>query len=518
MTIVSAPAHDAAPGVALARGAGVNLLALAASNFRGLFTLSIAWLMGSEALGIFALSWTATDLIATVAMLGLDSALLTKIPRQMALNDAAGARSIWRHATRLALAVSVAAAAAGAPLVLFLPGIGTGVRADLATPMALMLVAVPGVVLYRVSNAASRGMKVMHHDLYSRGLAEWTVSLVVFLGAWASGAGRLAPSWAVVAGGTASGVTAFLLARRLFAPERSTRPAVGAGTSAPYPMTQLLGDSLPIAAYTLINNLIMRLDVLMLGAYVGRAPGLTLETLGIYAAAVEVAGGLRKVNQAFNPIFIPIVSAQGARGDREGMQESYGYLGRWMLAVLLPSVAVLALAGSAIMSIFGPGFDRGAVWLAIVGAASALNVFAGAGESLIMIERPSLNVLNSSSACLAAVVAGWWLIPELGPAGAAIAQLVPYALLAVLRHVELRTFFAWEWQWRPLMRPLVAVLLALPIALLVRMLVEGDRAGIAAAILFVAAYLGAWRVLGLEAQDRLVIGGFRGTPSLQVER
>ncbi len=112
----------------------------------------------------------------------------------------------------------------------------------------------------------------------------------------------------------------------------------------------------------------MQIDVVMLGLYVGQAPGLTLETLGIYAAAGEVATGLRRISQIFSPIFAPVVARQIAAGETSRAADSYGYLARWMLAVLLPVVAVLALSGGAIMTIFGEPFRRGGAWTPILGA------------------------------------------------------------------------------------------------------------------------------------------------------
>ena len=44
----------------------------------------------------------------------------------------------------------------------------------------------------------------------------------------------------------------------------------------------------------------MRVDVLLLGAYINRAPGVTLESFGVFCAAAEIAGGLRKVRQVFD--------------------------------------------------------------------------------------------------------------------------------------------------------------------------------------------------------------------------
>jgi len=52
----------------------------------------------------------------------------------------------------------------------------------------------------------------------------------------------------------------------------------------------------------------------MLGYFVGRAPGVTLATVGVYSAVIGTANGLRKVNQAFNPIFAPVVAGMTANG------------------------------------------------------------------------------------------------------------------------------------------------------------------------------------------------------------
>ena len=59
---------------------------------------------------------------------------------------------------------------------------------------------------------------------------------------------------------------------------------------------------------------------------------------------------------------------------------------------------VLTLSGDAIMSIYGPGFAVGGGWVAIVGAACALNAFVGLGELILMVKRPALNLVNSSIA------------------------------------------------------------------------------------------------------------------------
>ena len=186
-----------------------------------------------------------------------------------------------------------------------------------------------------------------------RGLTESFGTAVALLIAFALGARQLAPEIAAIAGTLASGLVAFALARRLFpftpVPRWPSDDLV----------RPLLSSSAPIALYDLLNIAIMRIDLIMLGWFVGRVPSVTLETLGIYAAAVEVGSGLRKVSQSFTPIFTPIVARQIAAGQIRDAEASYGYLARWMLMLLLPALVVLALAGGAIMTIFGPAFHRG---------------------------------------------------------------------------------------------------------------------------------------------------------------
>ena len=61
-----------------------------------------------------------------------------------------------------------------------------------------------------------------------------------------------------------------------------------------------------------------------------------------------------------------------------------------MLAILLPAVVVLALAGGTYHHNFGPTFHRGGAWAAVIGCGCALNAFLGLGEAILMVERPRM--------------------------------------------------------------------------------------------------------------------------------
>ncbi len=495
-----AAAHESAShGAILARGAFFNTIAFFSSNLRGIFIFLIARLLGSEILGTFGLAWSAMDLLSKFGTFGLDTSGVAFVAKAEVAGDRTGSRRIMKAALTVALGNSVVLSALGFSVV-WTFGPRLGYRPELSQAVAVMLLAIPGISLYRVSNAMSRGMAIMHHDIYSRGFTESLGTAAAFLVAIFFGFKQFAPQWAAIVGTLASGVVAYSCARRLFIPLRSS--------SAPNDKTlvpRLLRASVPITLYDFLNLGIMHLDVLMLGFFVGRVPGLTLRTLGIYAAAVQLVGGVRKVNQIFTPIFTPIIARQISAGHMSQAEATYGYLARWMLAILLPAVAVFALSGGAVMTLFGAPFYAGGVWAAIIAGACAINAFVGLGETILMIDRPQINLRNSAICFVTTIGLNLFLIPAFGALGAALGMLVPYCLQGTLRGIAITRLLHWHWPWRAMFKPWLAALAALPFALIVRLSFRGTLLELTAAAAYLGAYLIAWRLIGLDKSDRAVI-------------
>jgi O-antigen/teichoic acid export membrane protein len=242
------------------------------------------------------------------------------------------------------------------------------------------------------------------------------------------------------------------------------------------------------------------LDLITLGFFVGRAPGITLTTVGVYSAVVSTANGLRQVNQAFNPIFAPVVAGMTATGDHHRAAATYARLAQWMLWILLPLIALMAFAGGTILLIYGPAFGGGSAWLGIVATAAALNAFVSLGETVIMVQHPRLNLLHSLITCAVAVGALLWLVPRFGAMGAAFGILIPYVVQGTLRYVTLRFVFGWKDAWSDIRPPLLAALFAVIPALLVRVLLSGQAGQIASAGTFLAIFGIIWLRHHLQAR------------------
>ncbi|MDQ6654552.1 MAG: oligosaccharide flippase family protein [Verrucomicrobiota bacterium] len=475
-------------GAELKRGALTNTIALLASNFRGVFTFLVARLLGPATLGTFLVAWAATDIFSKVGIFGLDNTIVTFIARAEAAGDRARSRALFRLAALMAVAQCTALAAISITLLYFV-GARLGLDPRMVAALSIMLCALPGLALYRMSTAASRGMKVMRHDIYSRGITESTATTVAFLLAFTFGLTTYAPQIAAVVGLAASGLVALLLAASLF----RSAPARLDSFSRILEARRLLAYGAPICGYELLNATIVRLDVILLACFIGRAPGVTLASVGIYGTVVEVAWGCRKVSQAFNPILGPIVAGITAHGKQEHAAQAFGLVAQWMLWVLLPLVAVMTLAGSVILGIYGPAFRAGSIWLGIVALACATDAFFGLSETVIMVQRPRLNLLNSSIALAFSVAANLFLIQRYGMTGAAFGILLPYVLLGALRYRALLHVFRWRNPWAQISHPFRAALLALLPALVARLMFHEIIGEVLGALTFLLVYFAAWQ-------------------------
>ena len=480
----------------LKRGALLNTVALITANFRGIFTFLVARLLGPPALGIFSVAWATADLISKIGIFGLDDATTTFIARADAIGERERARTLFRLAVGLVLAQSAAIALVSIAAVrLFRAHLG--LEPQMVSALSLILIAVPGIALYRIGTSASRGMKVMQHDVYSRGITDSVATTLTFLIALAAGLTTSAPQVAAIIGITISGMVAFALASSLFRKSSQRDSSLSLRAE----IRRLLAYAAPIGAYQFLNAFILRLDLIMLAWFIGRAPGVTLVTVGVYSAVIDIASASRKVNQAFYPIFAPIVAGMTATGEHERAAATYRRLAQWMLWILLPLVAVMLLAGETILMIFGPAFRQGSMWLGIVAIACATNAFIGLGETVIMVQRPRLNLIHSVITWVIGVAANLWLIPRFGVTGAAFGILIPYIVQGVLRSTALRFVFHWPNPWRAVTPPIVAAFVAFIPALICRTLLQGIAAQITAAAIFLAIFSAGWKYRHLPLKE-----------------
>jgi O-antigen/teichoic acid export membrane protein len=490
-------AESAADGVALVQGGAVTALTQLVSLLRAVFTLLVAWILGAPALGVLAVAWSIADVLSKLGNLGLDTTVLTFIARRKELGDTSGAARVLRSSIAWGLIFSVTVASFGI-VALQLWGRALGWPDEIVRASSVMVLALPGIALYRISNGASRGMWRMRHDLYSHGLTETLGTTALFVLALSLGAGGLAPIIATVLGTWLAGLVAWWLARGLF---RDIAPAPAAEGF----HKSLLAASVPVALNNLLIIVMLRINLLLLGFMVGSVPGFTLTTLGVYAAAFELSNCIRKLQQSFGPMFTPVMAAAIARDDVLRMRRTFGQLARWMLAAQLPLLALFTLSGGLILCIYGTDYRGGALWLALLGLANVLGTFSALSGATTVVVRPSSNLFTSLLALPPQLILTLLLVRWAGPTGAALAAVASYLLQSGIRYWEIKRIFHWSWPWRDFMKPCAACLLALLPPAVLRLLWGGLVAELVAGLVFLGLYFLAWARLGMEPADRAVL-------------
>src|SRR5258708_36443990 len=127
---------------------------------------------------------------------------------------------------------------------------------------------------------------------------------------------------------------------------------------------------------------------------------------------------------------------------------------------------------------------QGGAWLGIVGIACATSAFVSLGETVIMVQRPHLNLLNSSVTCAIAFGANLWLIPRFGVMGAACGILLPYVIQGILRYGVLRLVFRWRNPWSSVRPPILTAIIAFVPPLMCRLFLPGIAGQLIAGLVF----------------------------------
>jgi len=180
-------------------------------------------------------------------------------------------------------------------------------------------------------------------------------------------------------------------------------------------------------------------------------------------------------------------------GEQERAAAAFSQVTQWMLWILLPLLAVMTFAGGTILSIYGPAFRQGSTWLIIVAVACGTNAVVGLAETVIMVQKPRVNVLNSSITCVVAFIANLFLIRSFGVMGAAFGILLSYVLLGILRYRALRFVFRWRNPWANVGAPFLGALVTLVPALVCRALISGVAGEISSSVVFLGVYFMVWR-------------------------
>ncbi|KAA1379736.1 oligosaccharide flippase family protein [Aeromicrobium fastidiosum] len=168
-----------------------------------------------------------------------------------------------------------------------------------------------------------------------------------------------------------------------------------------------------------VEILLEWLDVILVGVLT------SAEQAGIYAVVTRCARVGEIVQQAARVAVGPQISAALARGAVDEARQVYGLVTAAMIWMSWPFFVVLAVFPEAVLSIFGPGFEDGAVSLTVLSVAMALATAAGTVQTILLMGgRSSWQLADKAAALTLNVVLTVTLVPVWGIEGAAVAWAV----------------------------------------------------------------------------------------------
>lgn len=366
-----------------------------------------AWLvrhLGPAAFGRYAYALSLAGMFSALAGLGMDSVLV----RELALAPREDGRILGTAmALRVVAGVLVWGAAVLAALLL---------RDDAGTRAAVALAAAASIFV-----ALNVFEPWFQARIAARGLVTTRTAVTA--------SGHLARGGLILAG---SGVEAF--AALFAATSAATTGALGwlyahgrdAGGrlvwSGPW-ARKLLADSWVMVLVTAGIAVYMKIDQVMLSRMVGD------EATGIYAPAVTLSEVWYFIPTAVSasafPVIVQSLSSRSAEETNRKLQEFYDWMAALAYAITL---ALWASADWIVPLLYGPEYGETATVLKIHGA-SLVFVSLGIARGRYLIAKGLLGFTLTATLLGAVlnVVLNLWLLPSMGPRGAAWSTLVSYA-------------------------------------------------------------------------------------------
>src|SRR6266540_4284554 len=291
----------------------------------------------------------------------------------------------------------------------------------------------------------------------------------------------------------------------LRAAARHILPGRAAG-SLPPPTAEIVRFSWPMAFNRVLMGSTNNAEVFLLGALAGAGK------VALFAAARRFTIVANAIFIAFGTIFSPMVSDLDAAEQHDHLARLYKAVSRWIFTIGVPVFLVQILFGEALLSTFGKGFGEGRVALTLLACGQLANYASGASSNVLtMTGRSRANLVFTVAHLVVTVALNLLLIPPFGLLGAAVANAV--AITSV--NAALTWWVYRESGMHPYnrgwLKPLGAGLGTAAVVLVGRgLLPDGSVGALAGLVLLGVAYLGLLALLGIDAEDRLVLRELAG--------
>ncbi|GAB3616267.1 lipopolysaccharide biosynthesis protein [Okibacterium endophyticum] len=415
---------------ALAQSGALSFVGAAASAILGFaLTVVLTRSFGESGAGVVMQAIAVFTITLSLAKLGMDSVAVWLLPR-LAHSDPA----LIRGALAQIIGFSLAGGLIGGAVIVI--G-GQHIGHDRAVGDAVSAAGwfLPAAAVLMAALAATRGLGGI--GAY---VAIGSIGLPLIRIAVVAGIAVLGGTLTSAALGWAAPTAIMALAALLVVWILLRGHEAAAGTAGPFRsdrelFTRVRRYAVPRTISAGLEQSILWLDVLIVGWILGSAAA------GVYGGASRfVAAGLI-VDTALRVVVSPRFSTLLHQGRIADVEKLYQTAARWLVIFSTPIYLMLAIFAPVVLSWLGPGFDAGAVALAVLSAGAIVTFAAGNIHSvLLMSGRSGWAAFNKGVVLVINVVGNVALIPVIGITGAAVSWAISMLADAALATVQVRRF------------------------------------------------------------------------------
>jgi len=233
---------------------------------------------------------------------------------------------------------------------------------------------------------------------------------------------------------------------------------------------------------------------------------LDVRQVGIYAVAMAMVGVVPIALTSVNQVFSPTIAELHSDGNLDLLQRLYISLTKWVLMATMPLIMTVSLFSSALMTVFGHGFQDGAVVLTVGALSQLFNCGVGSVGFLLLMSGHQVVLMRIQALNAVAMVAlNLLLVPRFGILGAVLSSSLAVAGTNLWGLAEVRRLLGLYPYDRSYGKLFVPSALTSVVLLLVRNL-WGDVSWRVAGAAFVAAYVVFFAIVwfrGLDGDDRV---------------
>ncbi len=366
---------------------------------------------GPAELGIYVLAFSWCIVISNLAVMGFPTVAVRVIGAGLASGDHALARGFVRRSYQLVVGNALVLAALAALVLLWW---SAELAEDKVLPLLIGFASVPLFSLMRIQGGIAHAFSWFRiRDLTNQVLRPLLLLIAIWI-AWLSGhplsAALVIASHFVIILLLDAG-QGFFLSRGLARELDDVPPS--------YQTASWLRSALPLFLVTLFTLYYPELNMILVGSFLPEAD------VAIYNACFRTAFLIAFGLIAVDSVILPRISYLHEKADSQHLQR---LISRSTLLKFIGSflaLAVLAVAGKQILSLFGPDFVRGYPALLLLGLAQLIRAIGGIAAELLGVTGHQNRCLPVFGSALAAtVVLNALLIPLFGLTGAALSVVL----------------------------------------------------------------------------------------------